>query len=247
MISRLRLLTVTELRLAVREPVSLALTAAFPLMLLVVLLGVFGNQPDAGFGGRGGTDYYVPAYAAATAAAMALVGLPVHAASYREQGILRRFAASGVSPAWVMAAQGASTVVLATAGAALMAGVGMVAYDAAPPADLLGVTAGFLAGAVAFSWMGLAIATLVGTARAGQAAGLILFFSMFFISGTGPPRSILPEWMQTLGNYLPMTAMVEAVQHPWWGVSGKTSTWLTLAAVTLISAGVVVARTGRER
>ena len=42
-------LTFVELKLFVREPISLVFTFAFPLVVLVELFGVFGDQPAFAF------------------------------------------------------------------------------------------------------------------------------------------------------------------------------------------------------
>jgi hypothetical protein len=95
-----------EVKLFAREPIAVVFAFAFPLVVLLVLAGVFGSKPDADFGGVAGIDYYVPGYLAVVIASVGLIGLPVHLASLRERGVLRRLRASSVpmlaprSPAW---------------------------------------------------------------------------------------------------------------------------------------------------
>ena len=45
-------MTVVELKLFVRDPTTMVFTFAFPLVVLVVLAGVFGNTPETGDGGE---------------------------------------------------------------------------------------------------------------------------------------------------------------------------------------------------
>ncbi len=232
----LRTLTWTELKLVAREPVTLVFSLAFPVMLLVLLLEVFGNQPDEAFRGVGGTDFYVPAYAASVIAAVGLIGLPVHVAGYKERGVLRRLRASGVSVATVLATQVVVMVVVVAVGAALMVVLGFVAYDLAAPVAAAGVVAAFLVGALAFAALGFLMAALLPTARAAQAVGLLLFFSMFFISGAGPPRDILPDWVVSIGDWLPMTHLVTAVQDPWIGLGWNGGQLVALVVLLVVSA-----------
>jgi ABC-2 type transport system permease protein len=86
-----------EVKLFGREPIAVVFAFAFPLVVLLVLAGVFGSDPDANFGGVAGIDYYVPGYLAVVIASVGLIGLPVHLASLRERGVLRRLRASSVS------------------------------------------------------------------------------------------------------------------------------------------------------
>ena len=45
----------------------------------------------------------------------------------------------------------------------------------------------------------------------------MLFFALWLISGTGPPRAVLPAGLRDVGGVLPLTHLVTAVQNPWFG------------------------------
>jgi ABC-2 type transport system permease protein len=86
-----------ELKLFLRVPITVVFTLALPPLVLYVLAEVFGNTPapdEFVFRGFGAVDYYVPAYIGLVVASLGLIGLPVHLASYRERGVLRRFQAA---------------------------------------------------------------------------------------------------------------------------------------------------------
>lgn len=234
----------TEIRLALREPVTLVVTLAFPLLLLVVLLAVFGNQPDEAFGGVGGTDFYVPAYAAAVIAATGLIAVPVHLAAYAEQGVLRRFDASGVSRWLVLAAQVVVALVVVGVGSVSMVAVGLAAYDLSVPVDVAGVAVAFVVATVAFTALGVLLAALLPSVRAVQASGLFAFFGMFFIAGGGPPRALLPDWLGTVGDWLPLSYAVEAVRDPWVG-AGWSWPALALLVVVLVLGAIASVRLAR--
>ena len=109
-----------EARLLARDWTVLVFAFVFPVFCMVVLAGVFGDQPDDGFGNVRPDDYYVVASLGVPVIALCLVGLPVSLASYRERGVLRRFEAFGV-PAWrVVAAQALVTLGLVVVGAVLV-------------------------------------------------------------------------------------------------------------------------------
>lgn len=183
----------TEIKLLTREPLTLLVSLLYPIVLMVLLVGSFGNDPDPDFGGVGGTDFYVPVYASATIAVMGLLGIPTHLAAYRQTGVLRRFRASGLSPRLVMAGQLAVMAALVAVGVTLMLGIGFAGYDLTAPASASGVVVGIAAGTLAFAALGSLIGSLVPTARAAQGLGLLLFFGLFFIAGGGPPPALLPD------------------------------------------------------
>ena len=92
-------LTLVELKLFVREPITMVFTFALPLIFLFVLGGVFKNTPDPDvYRGVGAMNYYTPAYIGLVIASIAVVGLPVHLTGYRERGVLRRLRASPIPP-----------------------------------------------------------------------------------------------------------------------------------------------------
>lgn len=236
----------TEIKLLTREPLTLLVSLLFPIVLMVLLVGSFGNDPDPDFGGVGGTDFYVPVYASATIAVMGLLGIPTHLAAYRQTGVLRRFRASGLPPRLVMAAQLAVMTVLVIVGVTAMLAIGFAGYDLTAPASAPGVALGIAVGTLAFAALGLLIGSLVPTARAAQGVGLLLFFGLFFIAGGGPPPALLPEAINRFVELTPMGPLVSAIRDPWHG-HGHDPTALTALALIAVIAGLLAERRLRRR
>jgi ABC-2 type transport system permease protein len=105
------------------------------------------------------------------------------------------------------------------------------------PAHILGVGIALLAGTAAFGATGLLLATLIRTSRSAQGIGLLLFFALWLISGTAPPPAVLPAGLRTVGDVLPLTHLVTAVQNPWFGL-GWSGVDLAVLAAYAIVAGV---------
>jgi ABC-2 type transport system permease protein len=239
-------MTATEFRLFRREPFSVVFVLAFPLMMMMLLAAVFGgDQADARdvengmlvWRGVTPANYYTAASVAVIVAALGLMTLPITLAGYRERGILRRFHASSVSVSSLVTAQ--LTLALGTfvAGTALMAIVARLAYDAMLPQNVLGVVVALLAGTAAFGAIGLLLATVIRSSRSAQGIGLMLFFALWLISGTAPPRAVLPSGLRDVGGWLPLSHLVTAVQDPWFGFGWPTTDLAVLAAYA-IAAGI---------
>lgn len=227
-------LAAVEAKLLTREPLTLLVSLLFPILLMVLLAGSFGSDPDPDFGGVSGVDFYVPIYSAATIAVMGLLGVPTHVAGYRQQGVLRRFTASGVSTTAVMGAQVLVTVALVATGVAGMVAIGMVGYDVSPPDDPVGVVAAYVVGTMAFAGIGLLLGAILPTARAAQGVGLLAFFGLFFIAGGGPPAPLLPAAINTVADWSPMGPLVDAVSDPWHG-RGTAWTAMVVQAVMAVA------------
>ena len=70
-------LTWTELKLFLREPAAVFFTIAFPLMLLFVFGGIFGNEPTDWIGTLGSVDISVPGYMGLIVGTTAFLSIPI--------------------------------------------------------------------------------------------------------------------------------------------------------------------------
>ncbi|MDQ1357963.1 MAG: type transport system permease protein [Acidimicrobiaceae bacterium] len=226
----------TELRLVLREPLVLTFVFAFPIVTVLVIAGSFGTHPTPGFAGTKPSDWYVSSYLAVVIAAIGLVMVPVHVASYRERGVLRRFASAGF-PRWSFAvAQVAAGVVLTVAASAVLLAVAGAVYGLPPIESPLRVVAGIILGAVAFTSVGLLLGACLPNARAAQGVGLLLFFPSFLLGGGGPPPSQMGSAMHTIAQALPLTHVTESIRNPWLGLGTGSTHLLVVAAVLAATA-----------
>jgi len=228
-------LTWVEVKLFTREPFSLIFAFVFPAVILVVLAGIFGSQPDPDFGGVSPSDFYLAGYVAVVIAATALVALPVHVAGYRERGVLRRFRASSI-PGWVVVlSQVAVGLAAGLIGAAVLLVVGVTLYDAGVPESPLATLWVFALASCSLLALGFLIASVARSARAAQALGMILFFPMWLLSGAGPPPDVLTEGMRTISQALPLTYAVRALQDAWLGRPLDPTNVIVLAAILIVA------------
>ena len=236
--SALAALTRTEARLLSREWAAMVFAFVFPPATLLVLAGSFGDTPDEAFGHVKPSDFYVTGYLAVPLGALALIGLPVVLAAYRERDVLRRFSAFGVRTVDVVTAQALVTAALVVVAAVVVAAVAAPTYGVPPIEDPLAVTAGFLLGTATLVTLGVALGLAVRTARAAQAMGLLAFFPMWLLSGGGPPPDVMSDPMRRIADVLPLTHAVAAIRDPWLG-SGGVGTHLVVLGLWL-TAGLTV-------
>jgi ABC-2 type transport system permease protein len=231
--SRLSALAATEARLLTRDWTVVVFAFVFPAFVMLILAGVFGNEPDEGYADRRPDDYYVAASIGVVLTALALVGLPVALASYRERGVLRRFEAFGVSAAKVVSAQAAVTAGLVLLGAVIVLAVAAPTYGI-PEIQRPGQTVlGLAAGTITLLLLGTAIGLAAPTARAAQAIGLLAFFPLYLLGGGGPPKGAMTDSMQTLYDLLP--SPITAISDPWLGVSDAGTQLAALAAWSAVA------------
>lgn len=223
-----------ELRLFVREPVMLVGLVAFPAVTVLVLAGVFGTSPDPEFAGVRPSEHYVVGYVGVVLAHMGLVALPVHVASRREQGVIRRYRASGVSGASMLACHAVVGVALGVAAGAIVLAAGGAAYGLPRPEDPWAVVGWAGAGLGCFVALGIALGTLLPGSRAANAVGNLLFVPMFLLGGGGPPRDVMTGPMQAISDALPLSHVIGGLRMSWLGATDDPrALWWTMAVTEL--------------
>lgn len=235
-----------ELKLFLREPVTTIFTLALPLMVLYILSGVFGNEgttDDGGlvvYRGFGAGDWYTPAYVALAVAGVSLIGVPTHLVEYRETGVLRRLKASSVSRRDVLTSQLLVALAVSTVGAGLLLVAAFLFTDVTSPSSPLLFAGAYALGATTIAALGVMLGVLLPTARAAQSVGLLLWFVMLFLAGGGPPPEVLPDALATIGDWLPLTPIVELLQEPW--LTGEWAVTQSVVALGLLAAAGVLSR-----
>lgn len=225
----------TEAKLFLREPVSLLFVLAFPVLVVVILGGVF-EPDDAGFGGATPSDYYIAAYVGVVLAAVGLVTLPAHLAGYRERGVLRRFQASHFPPWALPAAWAVVATMLSILGFAVLLATAHLTYGIPPIDDPAGTLVAVSLATLTYVSVGILLGLLLPTARAAQGVGFALFFPSFLLGGGGPPPDAMPETMRSIAKVFPMTHVVQAIQRPWLSIGPSANGALLLLAVLLVAA-----------
>ena len=240
--SATRRLVSAELRLAYRDPLTLTFVLVFPIVTMLVIAGSFGSSPDEDFP-VDPAHWYVASYFTVVIAATGLVMLPVHIASYRERGVLRRFAASGF-PRWSVAVAQlvVGLVAIVVAGAVLLA-VAAPVYGVPAIDDPVRAIGALAVGAVAFVSIGVLLGTLLPSARAAQAIGLVLFFPSFLLGGGGPPPTVMTAALRNIADFLPLTITTKAIRDPWLGIGDATGSLIAISAIAAVAMVLAARRT----
>jgi ABC-2 type transport system permease protein len=232
-----------ELKLMTRDPLVLTFVFAFPIVTMLIIGGAFGTKPNPGFDNTDPAHWYVASYLTVVIAATGLVMLPVHLASYREQGVLRRFAAAGF-PRWSFAiAQLVVGLITAVVACALLLAVAAPVYGLPELHDGWRVGVALAIGAVGFVSLGVLLGTLLPSARSAQAVGLLLFFPSFLLGAGGPPPNVMGAAIRHIASPLPLTLLTNAVRGPWLGLGPATGSLVGLVLLSVAFTVVAARRT----
>ena len=224
-----------ETRLTWRRPVGLIGGVALPLLLLVI----FGNlsafkQVLPEFGGQTIFSAYVPILISFGLAMLALLGLPIPLASYRELGVLRRLSTTPVPPSWVLAAQAVVQGTIAVATTIVIVVVATVFFGVAAPASLAGLIISVLVAIAGLAAIGLLIAAVSKTSTGASVIGRVAFFPLLFFAGLWLPRAEMPRILFDISNYTPLGAAVQAIQASMENGFPPVAPLLVLAAYGLV-------------
>jgi ABC-2 type transport system permease protein len=239
-LSELAKITRVEAKLFFREPATWIVSLVLPTFVLLVFGAIFApHRPDKALGGHRFIDLFVPSLVVITLATLGLNSLPIRLASYREKGVLRRLSMTPVSPEKLLIAQLVINTSVAIAAVLLLILVGRLAFRIPLPVHAAGFVAAFLLGMASLSALGMLVAAVAPTARAGAALSLPAYFVTMFLGGVYVPRVFLPAFLVRMGDYAPPG--VQSILDAWMGTAPHPLQLAVMAAITLV-AGATAAR-----
>ncbi|WP_441247887.1 ABC transporter permease [Kitasatospora sp. McL0602] len=237
----LRVVRFESLRMARNfAPVFFAL--AFPVLLLCMFGGIYGNKPSSQFDGRGTVDMSVPAYLVLVVAVTGLMSFPLGLAEYRDRKILKRFRATPVDASAFLLAQGLVNVVLSALGALLLVVVGYAAFGLHAPQAALAAVGALALATLALYAIGGVIAAVAPSERAAVAIANLVYFPMIFLSGATIPLQIFPPAMRAIADVLPATYAVRLLQHAWLGSPTDVALDVSVLAAVVLAGAVAAVR-----
>jgi ABC-2 type transport system permease protein len=241
-----RKLALVQTKLYVREPMAAFFTLAFGPSLLILLGLIFGNEPNPMTGGLGYLDLAVPGYMAMVIAIVGLTAVPIGSATRREAGVLRRFSATPLRPLTYFLTDVLAPFAMTLLGLLLLFLVGTVGFKVQFEGNLLSLLAGICLGACAFFALGYALVGLVPSTRAVVLIGNVVLYPLVIFSGATVPLEVMPEAVQTISRFLPLTHLVALLRGLWFGEAwGNYLTEAAVLAGVAIVGTLIVARTFR--
>ncbi|WP_370948517.1 ABC transporter permease [Amycolatopsis sp. cg5] len=234
--SALAKLTATEAKLLLRDPGGPISILGIPLGLLVVFGIMPGNDtPSAEYGGSSALAAVIAPMAVALLLGMlGLMFLPMAMATHREKGVLKRLSASPVAPSRLLAAQLLVTLAAAVAVIVIVLGVGRFALGLAMPLNPGSALLSVLLGSASLFSIGLVVAAVVPTGRAGAGIGYATFFPMLALGGVWVPKDQLPGALQTVADILPLGATLTSLRDAWTGHALHVLPLVSMVVVTVV-------------
>ncbi len=186
----------TQNRFFWRVPIGAFFTLVLPVIMLVLFVALFGNDPDeSAVGDTTPAQFYTPALAVFAVGSATYTNIAINLSTRREDGILRRVRGTPVPPWLYMAGAIVSSVWIALVSATGMVALGVLAYDVnLELAKLPAMVLTFTIGSACFATLGVALAGVARSASSASALANATILPMAFISdvfinlGADPPR-----------------------------------------------------------
>ncbi len=229
-----------ELRLFTRDFFSFFFALVFPVLMLLLFGGIYGNMPIYEGANVRMMDVSVPAYSVMVTGVTGLMSLPLTLSGYKEKKIYKRFDATPAGKKSVMLAQVLVNFAMTVIGICILLAVGKILYNIQVKGSFACICVALLFSIAAMFSMGFLFTAVGKDLKSTTLLCYLFYFIMLFLSGATMPDMLFPDTVKRISGFLPMTYAVDLMQGAFAGDSlglhGREL--LVLGAVTVISTAV---------
>jgi imidazolonepropionase-like amidohydrolase/ABC-type multidrug transport system permease subunit len=166
-----------------------------------------------------------------------LWGAGMRSVQEREANILRRFKVTPITPMPILVAAMVSGWLLYLPVVIVLLAIAHFKYGMPLPAQWISLFVMVTLGVCSLRAIGLILASVSNTMQEAMIAIQILYMSMLFLSGATIPAALLPNWAQTVAEFMPAAYLVTGFQGIFFR---QQSIWDNSVAVGCLLATIVV-------
>ena len=130
----------------------------------------------------------------------------------KKMGILRRLSTTPLKVWQYFLATMIGQAIIGLLSLAIMFIVAITVFDLSVVGNYFELTLFLVLGIIAILGIGLALGGWAKNERQAAPLSNIVVFPMMFLSGTFFPRFLMPEWLQTISNFLPLTPVIDGIR-----------------------------------
>lgn len=180
-------------------------------------------------------DFFVPGIIGLTVLTTGVLGTVGTNTQYRNNGILRKLATTPLGKSeWIISKMLYQTVVIFIS-AALIIVVAKLVYNVTVVPNAVTLLLLFV-GTICFTGIGMIIARFVKDEDAANAAASAVTFPMLFLAGTFIPLETMPDYLQTIAKFLPLTYLNYGLRDAM--ILGDTASALYNMMIVLIAGAI---------
>ncbi|MGL5675554.1 MAG: ABC transporter permease [Cellulosilyticaceae bacterium] len=174
--------------------------------------------------------------------ATAFMGIPLGLADYRDKKILKRYFVTPVSPMMILITQVVINLLTALISSVMVYVTMKLVFGYEMRGDIGGFLLVYSLVIIAMYGLGMMMASLCKGIKEANLVCTIVYFPMIFLSGATIPFEILPNAVQKIANFLPLTQGVKLLKGYSLGVDVGSLVMpiVVLVGVAIIGVGVSV-------
>ena len=229
-----------ELRLFTRDFFSFFFALVFPVLMLLLFGGIFGNTPIYEGADVTMMDICVPAYSVMVIGVTSLMSLPLTLSGYKEKKIYKRFDATPVGKKSIMLAQVLVNLIMTLIGILILLIIGKLLYHVQIKGTFISLCVSMSFSIAALFSMGFLFTAIGQDLKSTTLLCYLFYFVMLFLSGATMPDMLFPDTIKKISDCLPMTYAVDLMQGVFAGDSLKLhgTELLILGLLTMICTAV---------
>ena len=227
-------LTLTRMRiqLTLRNKMFLFFSVIMPFGFFFLYAGVFAR------GAPRGVQYLLGPVIALTVMG-SFWGLSAALVMFREQGILRRFHVTPVTPSDMLASSIVANFVLTLPTVIIEMLFARFIFHVPSFGNLFSAFLLIALGTMSFASLGLVVASVTNTMQETQVINQLIWLPLIFLSGATVPLADLPQVVSRVGLFLPATYLVTELQDAiYWSAEPWNGDVLIAVASLLVWAGL---------
>jgi ABC-2 type transport system permease protein len=225
-------LTRMRIQLTLRNKMFLFFSVIMPFGFFFLYAGIFAK------GSPTGVRYLLGPVLALTVMG-SFWGLSAALVMFREQGILRRFHVTPVSPSDMLASSVVANFVLTLPTVFIEFLFARTVFHVTHFGNLVSAFLLIAIGTMSFASMGLVVASVTNTMQETQVINQLIWLPLIFLSGATIPLATLPLVVRRVGLFLPATYLVTGLQSAIYWASTPWGVDVLLALCSLVVWGAL--------
>jgi imidazolonepropionase-like amidohydrolase/ABC-type multidrug transport system permease subunit len=195
-----------DLKLATRNRTVIFFNIVFPLFFFFI----FAQSSHAEQGGA--ITQIIAMVSTIGVIGTGLFGAGMRAAQERENNTLRRYKVTPIGPLPLLVSSMVTGLILYLPTIALILALAIGVYHMPAPPQLVAMVLFISIGVLAFRSLGLIVASVVNSMQESVILIQLLYFAMLFLSGATFPITDMPNWLQTVAQFIPASYLVSGLQ-----------------------------------
>lgn len=183
-------------------------------------------------------DYTISGLLGFTIMSLAIFGLSNSMPSDKKTGVFRRIRATSFSINQLLIGTLLYYLVIGTLSIILVLSTAILVFDYQMNGNWLDLFIMIILGLICMIGFGLAIGGWAKNENQSAPLANLVAFPMMFLSGSFFPRFIMPDWLQALTNYIPLSPIVDAIRLI--STEGKTLADVSAQIIIILAWTIII-------